>query len=88
MVVRIRITRGPRVGEVAGELAAGLSALLTLLATGCFVLATWKILSDLGWAGGFFISTGVLSHWQVWMAGTVIAQLLSFRLSRKRPLIS
>jgi hypothetical protein len=81
MVVRIRITRGPWVNEVA----SGLAGLLTLVSVACFSLSTWKVLSDLGWAGGFFIMTGVLSHWQVWMAATVVSQLLSFRLSRRVP---
>lgn len=88
MVVRIRITRGPRVKDVA----SGLAGLLTLISVASFSLSTWKILSDLGWAGGFFIDSGIFSHWQVWMAGTVATQLLSFRLSRplsrERPLIS
>jgi hypothetical protein len=51
-------------------------------------MSVWKLLSEMGWAGKFFLSTGVLSHWQVWIAGSVAAQLLSFRLSRPRPLIS
>jgi hypothetical protein len=84
MVVRIRISSGPRVNE----LASGLAGLLTLFSIVCFTLSVWKILSDIGWAGGFFIPAGLLSHWQVWMAATVLSQLLSFRLSRQAPLIS
>ena len=84
MVVRIRITRVPRVSEVA----SGLAGPLTLLAVTCFSMSVWKILADLDWAGKFFISSGVLSHWQLWIASAVGAQLISFRLSRPRPLIS
>lgn len=78
-MVRIRITRGPRVDDVT----SGLAGLLTLVSVACFTLSTWKILSDLGWAGAFFIGSGIFSHWQVWMAGTVAVQLVSFRLTRR-----
>jgi hypothetical protein len=84
MVVRIRITRIPR----ASVIASGLAGPLTLLSVTSFSLSVWKILADLGWAGKFFIASGVLSHWQLWIAGAVVAQLISFRLSRPRPLIS
>jgi hypothetical protein len=84
MVVRIRITRGPRVNEFA----SGLAMILTLLSVSCFALSAWKFLSDLGWAGGFFIGQGVFSHWQIWIALAVAVQLVSFRLSRHAPLIS
>ncbi len=84
MVVRIRITRWSRVNEVA----SGFAGLLSLVSVACFALSAWKILSDLGMAGRFFIADGVFSHWQVWIAGTVAAQLVSFRLSRHPPLIS
>lgn len=84
MVVRIRITRVPRASEVASRLAGP----LTLLSVSCFFLSVWKILADLGWGGQFFIANGVWSHWQLWIAAAVAAQLLSFRLSRPRPLIS
>jgi hypothetical protein len=84
MVVRIRITRPPPVSEVAPALAG----ILSLISVSCFALAAWKILFDVGWAGPFFVSSGLFSHWQIWLAGTVGAQLLSFRLSRQPPLIS
>jgi hypothetical protein len=67
---------------------SGLAGLLTLLSVTCFTVSVWKILADLGWAGRFFATAGILSHWQVWISGAVAAQLLSFRLSRPRPLIS
>ncbi len=96
MVVRIRIsTNLPRIhkgvtgnGVAAGELASGLAGLLTLVSVACFTMSVWKLLSEMGWVGKFFIAEGVFSHWQVWIAGAVAAQLVSFRLSRPRPLIS
>jgi hypothetical protein len=90
MVVRIRISASvPRIqGKASGEVAMGLAGLLTLVSVACFAMSAWKLSSEMGWAGAFFLSTGVFSHWQVWIAGAVGAQLLSFRLSRPRPLIS
>jgi hypothetical protein len=66
----------------------GLAGLLTLFSVSCFAMSAWKVLWDMGWAGRFFISQGVFSHWQVWITAAVLAQLLSFRLSRPRALIS
>jgi hypothetical protein len=101
MVVRIRISTSlPRIHNgvtgnrsvtgngVAAELASGLAGLLTLVSVACFTMSVWKLLSEMGWVGKFFIAEGVFSHWQVWIAGAVAAQLVSFRLSRPRPLIS
>ena len=90
MVVRIRISTSlPRIQKgTTGEVASGLAGLLTLVSVACFTMSVWKLFAELDWLGKFFISTGVFSHWQVWMAGSVAAQLLSFRLSRPRPLIS
>jgi hypothetical protein len=84
MVVRIRITTAPRLDG----LYAGFAGFLTLAAVACFALGAWKLLADLGWAGNFVWDRGLLSHWQIWMAGAVAAQLVSFRLARKLPLIS
>jgi hypothetical protein len=88
MVVRIRITSIPQ----ASEVASGLAGPLTLLSVTCFSMSVWKILADLGWAGKFFLSSGIWSHWQLWIASAVAGQLVSFRLarglSRERPLVS
>lgn len=84
MVVRIRISRGPRVQEVF----AGAAGLLTLVAVMCFIMSAWKLMADMGLAGGFVFTQGVLSHWQVWLAAGIATQLISFRITRRRPLIS
>ncbi len=78
MVVRIRITRG---SGVAGMKPA-VSGLLTLAAFVCFILGVWILCAEVGWAGAFVLSAGLFSHWQVWMAAGVAAQLCSFRLNR------
>jgi hypothetical protein len=79
MVVRIRLKRDPRFDA----LFAGIGSLLTLVALVCFILCAWKVFSELGWAGRFFLLNGALSHWQVWLALGIVLQLLSFRLNRR-----
>jgi hypothetical protein len=78
MVVRIRITRSGRVAA----LKPAISSFLTMIAVVCFIVGTWILCAGLGWAGEFILRQGMLSHWQVWMAMGVAAQLGSFRLSR------
>jgi hypothetical protein len=79
MVVRIRITKDPRVDGFI----VGVASLLTLTAVACLILGAWKIFSELGWAGAFFLADGTFSHWQVWLALGILAQLVSFRLNRR-----
>jgi hypothetical protein len=42
-------------------------ALATPTAMIALVLGLWRLAADLGWTGEFFISDGLLSHWQVWI---------------------
>ena len=54
--------------EIAHQFGNLVSALLTPIAMMAFVLAAWRLGSDLGWTGEFAISHGFFSHWLVWMA--------------------
>lgn len=45
-----------------------LAALLMPLAFVASVLGVWRLAADPGWTNHFFISKGLLSHWQVWFA--------------------
>ena len=47
-----------------------------------FVLSMWRLGSDLGFARSFAIHTGILSHWQVWLAISVAIQFLAVILNR------
>jgi hypothetical protein len=68
---------------VVGQQAAGLAGIfLTPVAVLAFVLGAWRLSADLGWTGEFFISDGLLSHWQVWMALGFAAQLAGSALTR------
>jgi hypothetical protein len=39
--------------------------------------------ADLGWTGNFFIGSGLLSHWQVWIALAIATQAASVNLNRQ-----
>jgi hypothetical protein len=77
MLVRIRVGR-PQVPYApnAPEVALAFASLLIPSALLAFTLALWNIAADLRWTGRFLVSTGVLSHWQVWFC--VAAFLLVF----------
>lgn len=85
MLVRIRLGTGPRVrrtGRKNQHLAAGLASLLTPAAIMAFVLAFWRLSSDLRTTGQFPISTGLFSHWQVWLACAAVLEFLAVVLNR------
>src|ERR1700674_3956049 len=85
MIVRIRLSNGPRVRRNHRKnqhLALGLAALLTPVAVMAIVLALWRLSADLRAAGEFPISVGLFSHWQVWLTGAAILQFLAISLNR------
>lgn len=85
MVVRIRFGRGPKVGikrRKNQRFASVLAALLTPAAAMACALAIWRIAADLSWTASFAISSGLFSHWQVWLGAAVLLQLCSRFLNR------
>jgi hypothetical protein len=60
-------------------IAAGLLRMTAVL---CLMLSLWRLTSDMGWTGEFFIETGFFSHWQVWLGLTLVVSMLSLRLGR------
>ena len=77
MQVRIRLGRGPRVARRRGKnrrIALAVGTLLTPLAVMALALGIWRLAADLNWAGEFAISSGLFSHWQVWIAAAVALQ--------------
>ncbi|PWT99859.1 MAG: hypothetical protein C5B51_26265 [Terriglobia bacterium] len=85
MVVRIRLgkprKRGPR-AEQDRSLAMGIAALLTPAALMAAALGAWGIAADFRWTGSFAISSGLFSHWQVWLGGAALLQFGSYILNR------
>ena len=47
-----------------------------------FVLCLWRLGADIGYARSFVIHTGVLSHWQVWLALALGLQFFAVVLNR------
>lgn len=85
MVVRIRFTKGPKLGQKRQKnrrmaLAAG--SFLTPAALIATLLALWRIAADLNWTNRFAIASGLFSHWQVWLAGAAVLQLCARTLNR------
>jgi hypothetical protein len=76
MVVRIRFGRGSTVaiGKRKNARIALLAASLMTLGAICLTLmGFWRLFRDLDLAGEFIFTSGILSHWQVWLfaaAGT------------------
>jgi hypothetical protein len=78
MIVRIRFGRGTQVGikpRKQRRFAAGVAGLLTPAAVLAAALGAWGIAADMNWTGSFAVSTGLFSHWQVWLGAAAILQL-------------
>jgi hypothetical protein len=85
MIVRIRFGRGRVVTRRAGKngrAALLLASVLTLIALSFGIFGFWRLGEDLGFAGDFVFPTGLLSHWQVWMAAAASVQYAAWRLKR------
>ena len=59
-----------------------LGLLLTPVAVAAGALAAWRFGVDAGWTSRFFIAGGFLSHWQVWCAFAISAEVCAWTLRR------
>ncbi len=85
MIVRIRFGRGrvlTRRRGKNGQAARLLASLLNLVSISFGIFGVWRLSQDLGIAGDFVFSSGLLSHWQVWMALAAGTQYGCWRLTR------
>jgi len=85
MTVRIRLNIGPKIRKTTGKnrnAALAIAALVTPATLLAFVLAFWRMSSDLGVTSAFPITSGLLSHWQVWLAIALCAQYFTTTLNR------
>jgi hypothetical protein len=91
MLVRIR-TRSPRAPGAPvfahHNAALAMASLLTPFALLSFTIALWSIAADVRLTASFFVATGLLSHWQVWLvcsaALLLLARLLKAYALRKK----
>ena len=58
------------------------SYLMTPVALAGYVLALWRIGADMNWVGEFFISSGLFSRWQIWLAIAIATQFAAKELNR------
>jgi hypothetical protein len=85
MVVRIRFSKGLTPGRKRQKnrrFALLLAALLPPSALIAGILALWRVAADLNWTNSFAISTGIFSHWQVWLGAAVALQVCARALNR------
>lgn len=85
MVVRIRLGRGAVVSRRAGKnrrIARATATVLSLVSISLGSFGLWRVGADLGWAGDFVFTTGILSHWQVWIGAAIAVQYLVWQLSQ------
>jgi hypothetical protein len=47
-----------------------------------YILAAWRLGADMNWLGEFFISKGLLSKWQVWLALAAATQVAAAQMRR------
>jgi len=84
-IVRIRFGRGRLVTNRRGKngrAARLLASLLTLIAISFAIFGFWRLGQDLDILGDFVFPTGLLSHWQVWIAAAAATQYAVWRLMR------
>ena len=85
MVVRIRFGKGVKLGtkrQKNKRLVLLLAVLLPPSALAAGTLAIWRIAADLNWTNSFAISSGIFSHWQVWLGAAVALQMCARALNR------
>ena len=72
-------------GTCVPDLARWTAYVLRITALGCFALAAWRFAFDLKLAQPFFLSEGILSHWQTYLAFMGAAALLSAQCAKLAP---
>jgi len=85
MVVRLRFGKGPKVerkGRKNRRVAMAFASLLTPAALMAAVLGLWRLAADMKLAGAFAISSGLFSHWQVWLASAAVLSVCSRALNQ------
>jgi hypothetical protein len=85
MRVKIRLSYAPQSqpkNRRNQRAALALASLLIPAAVTAWVLAFWRLTTDFKATGAFPITSGLFSHWLVWLAGAAALQVASFLLNR------
>ena len=72
-------------GTLVPDLARWTAYVLRMASLGCFALAAWRFAFDLKLAQPFFVTEGVLSHWQTYLAFTAAGAMLASWCARMAP---
>ena len=67
---------------VRRQVALMIAVLLGPASLATLVLALWRIGSDMEWTGEFPITSGIFSHWLVWMSLAVLLEIAAYHLKR------
>jgi hypothetical protein len=90
MLVRIRWSTSSNVAVLKYHWALAVGSLLAPLALVALTVSFWGFAAEFRWASSFFITVGLFSHWQVWLALAglflLLARLLSNYGSREETL--
>jgi hypothetical protein len=57
--------------------------LLGPVAATVYAIAVWRFASDMNWFGEFFITDGLFSRWQIWLALAIATQMAAHQLRRR-----
>jgi hypothetical protein len=85
MVVKLQLQYGRTLRTAARtnrQLALIAASLLSPASLMAIALGFWRLCADLNWMDEFAISTGLFSHWQVWIALGILMQFGSIALHR------
>jgi hypothetical protein len=64
---------------------SALSGITTLVSVSCLMLGLWRLTADVGWTDEFAIQSGLLSHWQVWLALAIAFGAAAMRIHGEIP---
>lgn len=85
MIVRLRLSPGPPIRQKQGKnrhVAFAMASLLWPAVLGAYALGLWALGSQLRITAGFAISSGIFSHWQVWVFFGILLHLGAVSLNR------
>ncbi len=85
MIVRLRLPLGPPIRREKGKnrhIAFAMASLMWPAVLGAYALGVWALSSQLRITAGFAISSGLFSHWQVWLFFGLLLHLGAVSLNR------
>ena len=72
MVVRIRLRTRTSIVDLQSQAALVLAAVFAPLALVAFTMCFWSFAAELRLVGGFYVTSGIFSHWQIWFFAALI----------------